>query len=341
MKKQRVFIIVAVSFFVLRCSCDGGAVEDGEEGRDLIFEEAVDQPVEISGEDPVEELPDDPVYEDIPPEDAGEEDARVEDRVEEDAGPEPYTCFSASPPGEYRGTIGCFDIYTTCSPGSHSDHLLIKRGVNGELTVDEMAALKDLVETDVMNLPFVDMFGIGITCCDDTTNAGCYYIHLMGNSGVTVEQMAERLSEMEPLCSDANCLGITVSIPFASGPRCAVGDPDCLPLAMCDPENCPGGSRPDPGCCPDCSPYEPDMERIVAIGVHPDALVGPEYEHLEVLIEEEAGECTYDGECILNGCGQYCSSYDDYTFISTCECYPALSLAFCGCTGGLCRWFYQ
>jgi len=327
------------SLLLLRCSCDGDATEDGEETQDMAQEEAADGPEDPAVEDVPQDPPQDPAPEDPVGEDSVEEDVSVEDIVEEAEIPEP-SCFDPAPPGEYKTSVGCFDIFTFCS-AQPSDHLLVKNGVNSELTSDDLRALKDSVEDAVMHLPYVNMFGIGITCCDGTTNAGCLCIHLMGNSGVTIEQMAERLSAIEPFCSEPSCFGVAVTIPVTTGPRCEPADPDCLPVPMCDPENCPGGSRPDPGCCPECPPYDSGAERIVAIGDHPEALVSSDLEGLEAPLMEEDGECAHDGECVLNGCGQYCSSYDDLRFISTCECYPGLSPAYCGCVGGRCRWFYQ
>jgi hypothetical protein len=315
--------------------CGGDGAEDAGQEADAPFDPQTDpDAVEVDLE----------TAED-PHADAVEtEDAAGEDPLEDPAGDEwetpAYPCFSTAPPGDHIGSAGCFDLYASCDPADASLYLFVKNGTDGGLSFDELAALKDAVEADVMDLPFVNMFGIGLSCCDGTTNAGCWSITLQGNSGVTVIEMAEKLGAIDALCGSSACLGIAVDIPAPSSPRCDPSDPDCDPLPMCDPANCPGGTRPDPGCCPTCRPLDASP-RTLSIGSHAGALVGPDLEYLEVPAQEEAGECTHDGECVRNGCGQYCCSYDDLTFISTCECYPPLGPAWCGCVEGLCRWFHQ
>jgi hypothetical protein len=318
--------------------CGGDGAEDTGQEADAPFDPQTDPDAIDPDADEVE------TAEDQPPDVAETDDPTGEDPLEDPAGDEwetpAYPCFSTAPPGDYIGSAGCFDIYASCDPANSSLYLFVKNGTVGNLSFDEISALKDTVEADVMDLPFVNMFGIGLSCCDGTTNAGCWHITLQGNSGVTVMQMAERLGALSALCGSSACLGIAVEIPAPSSPRCGASDPNCDPLPMCDPENCPGGTMPNPGCCPSCRPLDASP-RTLSIGSHAGALVGPELEYLEVPVEEEAGECTHDGECVLNGCGQYCCSYDDLTFISTCECYPPLSPAWCGCVEGRCRWFHQ
>jgi len=342
MKGSRTVTALWAAIFLVRCSCSEETIEgDGQDALDAPVEEAAEQPADPAAD----EIPGDPGLDDDATDDPGldpvEEDAPVEDASEEEWEMPDYPCLSSAPPGEYIGSAGCFDMFASCDPADASRYLLVKNGTVGGLSMDDMTTLKDAVESYVMALPFVHMFGIGLACCDGTTNAGCWVIALQGNSGVTVRQMAERLGALDALCGADACLGVTVEIPAPSSPRCDGGDPGCIPIPMCDPDSCPGGAMPNPGCCPECRSFDSGAARILSIGDHAGALVGSDLEYLEVPVQEEAGECTHDGECVLNGCGQYCSSYDDLTFYSTCECYPQLSPAWCGCVEGRCRWFHQ
>jgi hypothetical protein len=335
-------LFALAAFFLARCSCSEETTEgDGLDAVDAPAEEGIEQPADPAAEEIAEDPGLDDQAADDPGPDPAEEDLPVEDMAEEDWVMPDYPCFPSGPAGDYIGSAGCFDMFASCDPADASRYLLVKNGEEGGLSMDDLSALKDGVEDDVMALPFVIMFGIGLSCCDGTTNAGCWVISLQGNSGVTIRQMAERLGALDALCGAGACIGITVEIPAPSAPRCDGGDPGCVPVPMCDPDNCPGGARPDPGCCPECGSYDPSAGRTLSIGSHADALVGPGLEYLEVPAQEEVGECAHDGECVLNGCGQYCCSYDDLTFISTCECYPGLSRALCGCVDGRCRWFHQ
>lgn len=53
------------------------------------------------------------------------------------------------------------------------------------------------------------------------------------------------------------------------------------------------------------------------------------------------GSCTHDGECLNNGCGNHCTSYQIPRFGSICPAYTVLTSAFCGCVKRRCTWFTQ
>jgi hypothetical protein len=319
-------VLLSLGFLAGGCDCGGGGASYTDGGA--LGTDGVAGPEEAGG----------------PPADAGGggdsawPDTDVPDSGGADGGERPYPCFDPAPPGEYAGVAGCFDVFSSCEP---SKFLLVKNGASGGMTQEEMVALKDLVEDEVMVLPDVDIFGLTKDCCKDTTNAACYYIHLRRNTDVTIDEMAASLSGLDPLCDHAACFAFAISIPAKSGPRCEASDPSCLPIPMCKPDRCPEGISPDPGCCPECRPYDPAAPMVRSIGSDPGALLPADYENLEVLLEETDGECAHDGDCVQNGCGQYCGSFEDRGFISTCECYPKLSVSYCGCVDTRCRWFHQ
>jgi len=259
--------------------------------------------------------------------DAGRE-ADAGEALEPEAPPTP-ACFRSAPPGAFIGGAGCLQAFEACD-GTPGHYLLVADGPDQEFDLDGIKAVKTELEPVLFALPGVDMVGLSKTCCDETTNAACIWVHVQQNVKLGINRVVQALAEIA--CAQAGCFGITVEIPPPGEPRCDEG-PDCLPLPMCEPQRC----DPLDACCPVCREYDPDGERKPAIGeLVPGSLGG-----LEDPLHEQDGECAHDGDCVQNGCSQYCSSYEDPMFVSSCECYPGLSVAHCGCVDGRCQWFYQ
>jgi hypothetical protein len=129
-----------------------------------------------------------------------------------------------------------------------------------------------------------------------------------GGSGPSLDPNAERVTDSGlPICGIAPyllaCLTRVVPVP-----RCAAADLDCGPELL-------------PGQC-----YRPSARRK-AVGVHDPFRAG--------------FPCTYDGECVLGGCGNACVGYTTPPFASTCELQPGLEHALCGCVQGYCGFFVQ
>ena len=233
-------------------------------------------------------------------------------------GCEPRPCIEDVALGPWVDTVADLDIHEGCE---EDGYIILHPGWRGIDTIAGISALRDR-HPDLLDVPGVIGHGSGL-CCRDESDAACIGLMLASNT-LTPAELTEALAEVFT-GEDLNCFGIRVDIIGYQEPRCEEG-PDCLPLAMC-PE------VTGPGCCPVAPEFDPAAPRIPAIDE------GSPMAGLE--LPEEEAECTYDGECVRNGCGQYCNAYTAPGFISTCECYPALADTFCGCVEGRCRWFRQ
>lgn len=231
-------------------------------------------------------------------------------------GCETRPCLEPEVLGEFIDTVALMDLYE----GPEEDgYLLVHPGWRPLDTVSDISALTDR-HPELLQVPGVIGFGTGL--CGGGTGEAC--IHLMlGYHTLTPEQLARMLSVV---FADEwlNCFGINVELMGYAEPRCEEG-PDCLPVWMCTDYS--------PPCCWTVPDFDPEGERISAIEA------GSGMEHLE--LPERDDECTYDGECVLNGCGNHCNAYTTPGFISTCECYTPLADTLCGCVEGRCRWFRQ
>ena len=53
----------------------------------------------------------------------------------------------------------------------------------------------------------------------------------------------------------------------------------------------------------------------------------------------DAKACSYDGECVLNGCGNECDHWTDGAAAGKCPLILKLQGAYCGCVESQCAWF--
>ena len=233
-------------------------------------------------------------------------------------GCEPKPCLEEAVLGEYVDTVAGLELYEGCD---EDGYLLVHPGRLPVDTAGEISELRDR-HPGLISIPGVVGHGTGL-CCLGGSDDICVSMMLASHI-LTPEQLARTLALM--FAEEwINCFGIRVDVIGYLVPRCEES-PDCLPLPMC-PE------ATGPGCCPVAPVYDPEAPRTVAIEA------GSPMSGLE--LPEGDDECTHDGECVQNGCGQYCTAYTAPGFISTCECYPALHDTFCGCVEGRCRWFRQ
>ena len=90
-------------------------------------------------------------------------------------------------------------------------------------------------------------------------------------------------------------------------PRCAAGDPECLPVPYGDgdPDDAPLW----------CEPRTPVGRPI------------------------PGGACAHDGDCLIDGCGNTCVAWTEAGRAGFCPGLPWLDGAYCGCVRGQCHWF--
>ncbi|MCA9688117.1 MAG: hypothetical protein KC636_00805 [Myxococcales bacterium] len=139
----------------------------------------------------------------------------------------------------------------------------------------------------------------------------CHSVSLQTHT-ITVQELAAEFERIYDF-KDA-CVVILVTLVGLTAPRCAPGDAGCGPIRFELPAN-------------ECRPHDPSAPRTTV------SLTEPHYPPYE------EGACEHDGDCFLNGCGQYCHSWTTPGFGSTCE--GSVSCAFCGCVAGRCRWFTE
>jgi hypothetical protein len=187
-------------------------------------------------------------------------------------------------------------------------------------TGEELSALLDAHTNEWLAIDGVTGVGRGLCCSTSPSAQQCIHVLLQTHT-TPVEALASPLAAALPSDSEL-CVGFLVELLGTEQPRCTPADPQCVPLAMC-PE------VTDEACCPVAPVFDPAGPREPATDTIPE---------LAFLSE---GSCAHDGECVLNGCGQYCTAYTVPGFISTCECYPGLAAAFCGCVDQACQWFFQ
>ena len=124
-----------------------------------------------------------------------------------------------------------------------------------------------------------------------------------------------KLSYSRPVTQDLDLAAIANDL--KPKPRCSATDPGCGPV--------PVGSS-DQFC------YRPSAERILL----------PAHRKGEAPRSDSKYRCSHDGECILNGCSNACTSYLVGQIETECIGYDWLDDgAFCGCVQGECTFFRQ
>jgi hypothetical protein len=132
--------------------------------------------------------------------------------------------------------------------------------------------------------------------------------------GATPEEIARRLVSGAAQAGAADAtVRVQVTILTAPGLRCAPGDPACGP-----------------------EPYDHQcLEKTDYNGKKKRKLVYQENGRERTV----AGQCTHDGECFQDGCGNQCSPTSHIPAAGTCEGRFELEHAYCGCVNTACAWF--
>jgi hypothetical protein len=275
------------------------------------------------------------VRRDVAAPDVGVPDARPDGKRLEawlpDAGPGPDAMLSdggSFPSGQFGcmgtanglpllGQVGNIAVYSGCG----GDYLLVWGGNVGRLSATDVAAIKQAHDRALMAIPGVWGNGVGL-CCAASTNGACLSVWVSANT-ITVWDLAKELNVV--FANETECFGVVAQVPSQPGPRCQGGD-QCHSIPIC------GGIVGNPLCC-NAPPYdggavrEPTLEKTSP--------------HYWLELPQSPNECHYDGECVLNGCGNHCNAYTAAQIAATCSCYPELAKSFCGCVGGECVWYEQ
>jgi hypothetical protein len=231
----------------------------------------------------------------------------------------PTACMGTQGTLTQLGAVGNVTIFGGCKGTSY---LLVWGGAAGSLNQTSLSAIKAKHSSALLGVNGV--FGHGITsCCVPSTNSVCMSIHVSANT-ITVWDLAQELDTI--LAQEPDCFGIVADVPGPASPRCQKG-PECLPIPICD-----STKNFDPVCCT-VPKYDPGAARAPTLSSS-SPIWGLE-------LPQAKGECSHDGECVLNGCGNHCVAYTAPTMIAICPCYPALKDSFCGCVGGECVWYEQ
>jgi len=232
----------------------------------------------------------------------------------------PTGCMGTQGALTLLGATGNVTVYSGCKGAS--SYLLVWGGSVGSLGQSSLSTIKAAHSSALLQIPGV--FGHGISaCCAPSTNGACLSIYVSANTS-TVWDLARALDK--ELAGEPDCFGIVADVPGALQPRCQPG-PDCLPLPICD-----SAKYFDPVCCT-VPAYNPTAQRVPTLPA-----ASPIF---DLELPQTPGECSHDGECVLNGCGNHCVAYTAPTTVAICPCYPALKDSFCGCVAGKCVWYEQ
>jgi hypothetical protein len=123
------------------------------------------------------------------------------------------------------------------------------------------------------------------------------------------DELARKLTAAADRVAPDATVYLEVSLLPTPGPRCAPDDPACGPL-------------PYEGQCAEETGYDPKAPRKPAPILHHDG-----------------GACSYDGECIVAGCGNDCGPPVIEDREGTCELYRFKVPVYCGCVNRRCTWF--
>jgi len=189
------------------------------------------------------------------------------------------------------------------------------------LTDDELFAVQ---RTIVASIGAGATTGIG-GCCSPEVAARTKVACLKIWTGLCVVSMSQLVDWVDDALRqhglEGGRMGVDISVGGAVGPRCEPNDPACGPLDARDPYG--AAVRSQPGCATGRVP--------LASGHDPDA---PE--------RVSAGQCTHDGECVIDSCESRCAAWNTASG-GTTSCddrgRDEEEPAYCGCVSGRCAWF--
>ncbi len=131
----------------------------------------------------------------------------------------------------------------------------------------------------------------------------------IGTGTLRPDELARKLMAAADRVAPDATVYLEVELIPRPGPRCAPDDPACKPL-------------PYEGRCAEETGYDPKAKR------RPAGMLG-----------HAGGSCTYDGECVIGGCGNDCGPPSIEGQEGTCEEYEFNEPIYCGCVNRRCAWF--
>jgi hypothetical protein len=200
--------------------------------------------------------------------------------------------------------------------GCDADTVLVEvPGPAPVIAADEVRAVRDRHPNGTY-LDVDGVVGVGVRRCCDGVDAYCVHLDVQTHT-IDVAALVAQVERWFP--PGGACLGVRVAWIGRLTPRCANDDPACVPEAYC-PEA-------EGECCPAPVAYDDRAARAPLTDPAVDGLA--------------AGDCSHDGDCFLDGCGQLCKAYTVPGELTTCACVAALAPGLCGCIDGRCAWFTQ
>jgi hypothetical protein len=151
--------------------------------------------------------------------------------------------------------------------------------------------------------------GSGLCCFEDKPDPGescvVFALRLCATPLAEFIDKLQAIQARDKSVADRS-LRVSVELQGDTGPRCAPEAADCGPV-----------------------PYEPTKAPAVPESRTP---VDP--------FPSDAKACAYDGECVINGCGNECDHWTRGGMAGTCPYLTNLEDAFCGCVQERCAWFH-
>lgn len=222
------------------------------------------------------------------------------------------TCGSTA--ATFVGDGGAAATYA-CGNASGSGFFSVSAPGAGALTAAQFRA----AVTDDVLMHIQGIIGVATMPCCPGSEERCLSLDVQSST----TPVAELLLKLRALLEQAGgaCLLVSINVVGATGPRCdGTSEVGCQPIAMCP------AASPSDSCCPHHAPYDGSQPRQVVTAA---------------LGELSRGECMADGDCVLNGIGNHCTSWQTPGFFAPAVCYPSLADAHCGCVEQRCAWFTQ
>jgi hypothetical protein len=158
----------------------------------------------------------------------------------------------------------------------------------------------------LLRLPGAHSAGIGGCRCPLAKPALGVVLQVNENTATPVA-VADQVAALAARAGGDPAACVDVAIASAPGPRCAADDPACGPV-------------PYEAACVEKTAYDPKGKREI------------------FRARSGRGPCTYDGECLVGGCGNECVPSAETARAGTCELHTWDNV-YCGCVEKKCVWF--